>query len=526
MANRRDVMGQLAVAASLPMFLRDAQATEHPVAMTQYGPVRGFRENNVLVFKGVRYGADTALTRFAKPMPPTPWTDIQDVFSYGPSSPQGGHGPMSEDCLFLNVWTPALADQAKRPIMVYFHGGAYAAGSGSAPLYDGKNLVTTGDVVVVTVNHRLNAFGYLSLQRLSSEYPDSGNAGMWDLVLALKWVRDNAVAFGGDPNRIFVFGQSGGGAKIATLMAAPAAKGLFHSAATMSGQQVTACGPLNGEERAKAFLDTLKIPSDNLSALQSMPMQKLLEGLSTQDPINSEHKLYFGPVLDGRLLSRHPFWPDAPEQSSHIPMILGNTHDETRNLIGRREPDSFSLDWHDLPPRLAHHMRCDIDPVEVIATYRATYPDYTPADVFFAATTAGRSWRGQVEEADVRARQEGPTWVYQFDYGSPEDGGKWGAPHGIDIAFAFNNLEKSGEIPGTVVPRNGVSDRIARELSGAFIAMARSGAPDHKGLSGWAKHRIPNRETLVFGQKSQLINDPRKAERALFAKVPFVQWGT
>ncbi len=528
MIDRRTLLRTSAlVAASLPLAGFTARLPDHPEVMTAHGPVRGYRNGNVAVFKGVRYGADTATTRFARPAAPQGWTDTQDAFDFGAASPQSGTGEVtSEDCLFLNVWTPALGDGGKRPVMLYFHGGAYASGSGSSQLYDGSALVNQGDVVVITLNHRLNAVGFFSLGRLNPDFPDSGNAGMWDLVLALEWVRDNAEAFGGDPSRVFVFGQSGGGAKIATLMAATPARGLFHTAATMSGQQVTACGPLNGELRARAYLDTLGIAPDDTGALRRVPIEQLVEALSSRDPVNPEQGLYFGPVLDGRLLTRHPFWPDAPAQSAALPMILGNTKWETRNLIGGREPDSFDLDWADLPARLVRHMRCDIDPGEVIARYRELYPDYSPSDVFFAATTAGRSWRGQVEEADARARECGPTWVYQFNLGSPVDGGKWGAPHAFDIAFAFNNLDLAAASGSLTPPDTAEARRVAKELSGAFISMARSGNPNHAGLPDWMRHTLPCRQTMVFDTETRLVNDPRKGERELFAKVPFTQWGT
>lgn len=498
-------------------------SSETPVAQTSFGPVVGYRSGDVAVFKGVRYGADTALTRFQKPRPPNPWGNPLDATTYGTAAPQANSvGPQSEDCLFLNVWTPALNDGGRRPVMVYFHGGAYAAGSGSDPLYDGRQLVRDGNVVVITVNHRLNAFGYLSLGMLNNEFPDSGNAGMWDLILALKWVQANAEAFGGDPDRVMVFGQSGGGAKIATLMAAPSARCLFHSAATMSGQQVTASGPLNAKARALAYLEAASINPTDTDTLLSASVETLIEALSIPDPINPSRRLYFGPVQDDRMLSRHPFWPDAPDQSADIPMILGNTKDETRNLIGRREPESFSLSWEDLPNAIEQHVRSDINPVTLVDKYKSLYPDDTPTELFFKATTAGRSWRGQVEEADARAAQGAPTWVYQMDLPSPIDGGKWGAPHTIDIAHAFNNPGVDGSLTGT----SDEARRVASQLSQAFIALAHTGNPNHSGLPNWEMHTLPDRETMVFGRTTRLTDDPRKGEREIFAKVPFIQWGS
>ncbi|RFB05985.1 carboxylesterase/lipase family protein [Parvularcula marina] len=522
--SRRDVMVGAGAVSLLGLSGGLAQAaSQDPVLRTAHGPVRGLKDGPIHVFKGVRYGADTGPRRFQKPVAPASWKEVRDATSYGAASPQRGDRQWDEDCLFLNVWTPGIRDGAKRPIMVYFHGGAYNSGSGSAELYDGRRLAETHDVIVITVNHRLNAFGYLYLPFLTGgQFADSGNAGMWDLILALKWVKANAAAMGGDASRVMVFGQSGGGAKIATLMAAPDAKGLFHSGATMSGQQVTASGPLNATERARAFLAEAGLDPSDTEGLLNAPAERLVEALSVSDPINPALGLYMGPVLDGRMLTRHPFWPDAPAQSANIPMILGNTKDETRNLIGRREPDSFSLSWEDVPVRLARHMRVDINPETVVATYREAYPDYSPSDVFFAATTAGRSWRGQVDEADVRGSAEHPTWVYQMDLPSPDDGGKWGAPHTIDIAHAFGNLDAPGSITGTGPAARRVSD----ELSTAFVNLARNGNPNHDGLPQWGQYRLSERATMVFGETTRLVDDPRKVERELFARVPFIQWGT
>ena len=520
--NRRHVLAGIGSAGLI--LSAQAGGGEDPVVMTTHGPVSGTREHGVAVFRGLRYGADTAQTRFARPRSPAPWQDVARAVDYGGAAPQrGGEPNQSEDCLFLNVWTPEPMNGGKRPVMIYLHGGAYNAGSGSDLLYDGGRLAAHGDVVVVTVNHRLNAFGYLSLDKiLPDAFPDSGNAGQWDIILALQWVQANIAAFGGDPNRVLLFGQSGGGAKIATLMATPAAAGLFHSAVTMSGQQVTASGPLNAKRRALAFLDRLGVAPNDADALRTIPPGRIVDALDTADPVNTEFSVYFGPVLDERMLQRHPFWPDAPAQSASIPMILGNTLDETRTLIGRANPDFFDLGWEDLPAALSRHMRCDIDADEVVRAYRAFYPERGPGDIFFAATTAARSWRGQVEEAEARARESGPTWVYRFDLPWSADGGRWGAPHTVDIGYAFLNLDREGAMPGKAP----IAQTVSEQMAGAFISLARSGVPEHPGLPPWPRYTLPSRETMVFGDTVRVERDPRGQERTLFAKVPFIQWGT
>jgi len=515
-----------AVAAGLGMAAmawsaRATQAIASPVAKTKHGPIRGYVDDGILAFRGVRYGADTGPRRFQPPVPPAAWTEVADANQYGAASPQRDRnaGPTSEDCLFLNVWTPALRDGRKRPVMVYIHGGAYSNGSGSSPLYDGVRLCKRGDVVVVTLNHRLNAFGYGYLARLAPELADSGNAGQLDLILALGWVRDNIAEFGGDPGKVMVFGQSGGGAKIATLMATPAAAGLFHRAATMSGQQVTASGPGNATQRTLAFLDALKLKPEQAAEARTLPAERLVEALAAQDPVLGFGGLYFGPVLDERSLKRHPFYPDAPAQSAGIPMIIGNTHDETRAFMGG-DPKTFSLTWDELPARLTREvMRVDILPEPVIAEYRRLYPHYSPSDVLFSATTAARSWRGAIIEAEERARAGTPAFAYQLDY--PAAGERLRASHASDIQLVFDNLAKPG-----ATATGATAQPIADQMSEAFLAFARTGDPNCKAIPKWEPYALPRRQTMVFNVPTALVDDPRGAERKLFAKVPFVQAGT
>lgn len=530
--NRRTFIKQSAlvtsaVAASgllkIPSFAAAPFAGEAPVATTKYGKIRGYMDDGILVFKGIRYGADTSQRRFMSPLPPEKWSGIIDTVEYGPSAPQGSRGgdKVSEDCLFLNVFTPGLRDKKKRPVMFYIHGGAYSNGSGSSPLYDGVRLCKRGDVVVVSINHRLNAFGYLYLARFGgAELADSGNAGQLDLILALNWVRENITEFGGNPDNIMVFGQSGGGAKIATMMAMPAAKGLFHKAITMSGQQVTASGPLNATLRAKAILDALKITPDRINEIRTMPFQKIVEVFNTKDPVLSFGGVYFGPVLDERSLHRHPFYPDAPAQSANIPMIIGNTHDETKAFLGG-DPSNFTLTWEQLPDKLIPNLRVDIQPEFVIEEYRKLYPNSSASDLFFRITTASRSWRGAIIEAEERAKSGSPAYAYQLDWATPKEEGKFGAPHASDIQLVFDNINKPG---ATAIGSQ--AQTMADIMSETFIAFARTGNPNNKLIPNWQPYTLTRRQTMVFDVPPHLEDDPRGAERQIFAKVPFIQAGS
>lgn len=479
------------------------------------------RVDGVHVFKGAPYGADTRARRFQPAAPVASWKGMRDALEYGPACPQTNTSERtSEDCLYLNVWTPGLRDGAKRPVLVYFHGGEYSSGSGSSPLYDGARLCTRGDVVVVTVNHRLNIFGHLYLARIGGDaYASSGNVGLLDLVQALTWVREHAEEFGGDPACVTVFGQSGGGAKIATLIAMPAARGLFHRAMTMSGQQITASGPRSATLRARACMNALQ--GRDIESLQRVDVATLIEATRTPDPTIAGRTVYFGPVLDDASLPRHPFYPDAPPQSRSIPMIIGNTLDETR-AFHADDPGIHSLSWDELPERLLAALHVDIAPEKVIAAYRSWYPQHSPTEVFFAATTAGRSWRGAVIEAELRAAQDAPAYAYQLNYRSPLAGGRYGAMHTMDIPLVFDNIAQPGSLTGV----NERAQQTADQMSAALIAFARSGDPNHAGIPQWLPCTLPERATMLFDATSKLASDPRAEERKLFERVPYIQRGT
>lgn len=490
-----------------------------PLAATNAGVVRGYFDRGIAAFKGIPYGADTARRRFEAPAAPASWQGVRNCVAFGPAAPQLDRTalPSSEDCLRLNVWTPALRDAGRRPVLVYFHGGGYSNGSVNDDSLDGVNLCRRGDVVVVTVNHRLNGFGYLSLADLGApRYAASGVAGQLDLILALTWVRDNIGEFGGDPACVTIFGQSGGGAKCATLMAMPAARGLFHRVWTMSGQQLTGRTREHAMESARLVLGRLGVASKGLSALERLPQASLSKAFAD---------INWTPVVDGAALPRDPFAPDASPLSSHIPMVMGNTREETANLIGAKDPEIFQLAWGTLPAKLVHHvgqfMR-ELAVEEVVAAYRRWYPGYTPTDVFIAASTAARSWKSFVLQAERRTQQGRRTFAYYLHWRSPLDGGKWRSPHMLDIPLVFDNVF-AHELTRT---GGGAAQAVADAMSTALLAFARTGTPSVPSRTAWPPYELPARPAMVFDATPRIEHDSRGNERELFAPASYVQPGT
>lgn len=517
MIPRRHWMAGAGAAMLLAPSVGWAKGGGDPVAATRYGRVRGIREQGVLLFRGVRYGADTASRRFQRALPPTPWRGVADATAFGAAAPQTKTDEaISEDCLFLNIWTPAL-DGARRPVMVYLHGGAHAHGSGSDPLYDGSNLVRRGDVVVVTLNHRLAALGYAYLARLGGP-AESGNVGNLDIILALQWLRDNIAGFGGDPGRIMIFGQSGGGAKVVTLMAMEEARPLFHSAATMSGQHVTAAGPNHATTRAQAWM--AKAGASSFEELRALPLGRLVDAMGMTDPLERRGEISFTSTLDHHVLKRHPFYPDAPREAASIPLIVGNTHDETGLWIGETLKRG-DTDWDNLPARLEREIVKDVDPLWLIERYRALYPDRTAGQILLAASTAARSWPGHLIQAEERARIGAPTWMYQLDFPSPEAGGVLGAFHTLDIGLVFDNVQ----LPAARTGNTAEARVLAGQMADAFIRLARSGDPNGGSLPAWPHYDLTTRATMIFDRSIRVENDPRRAERELLSVAPYIKPG-
>lgn len=380
-----------------------------------------------------------------------------------------------------------------------------------------------GDVVVVTVNHRLNAFGYLclaDLPGLAAKYRESGNVGMLDIVLALQWVRDNIAEFGGDPDRVTIFGQSGGGAKCATLMAMPVAVGLFHRVLTMSGQQVTAIPARRATANAQTALLAMGIDGEvTAEKLEALTTEQIQLGARTTGN--------WIPVKDDVELLRDPFNPDAPKMSNTVPMILGNTKDE---IMGATSWQRATWTWDELTEELGKAIQPFKGPYtvdEIIKAYRGWYPTYTPNDVYTAAIAAFRSWPGQVIEAERRVSNTEAakrTWVYQFDFGVPTSDGR--APHTVDLAFIFDNVALSPGMVGAKEKDQAAAQPLATMMSEMLIQFATTGDPNYSGMPNWPTYSLTDRDTMMFDRVSKVEKDPRGDERRMMVGARYRQPGT
>jgi len=490
-----------------------------PVAETAYGRVRGAVVDDVLVFLGIRYGADTATTRFAAPRPPQPWVGIVDSLEYGNSArqvPTGSGGglfdswarvptpALDEDCLFLNVWTPALRDGAKRPVMVWFHGGGFSSGSGSSTAYEGARLANRGDVVVVTVNHRLNMFAHLYLAGYGERFADSGNAGILDLILSLEWVRDNIAEFGGDPDNVMIFGESGGGAKVSVLMAMDAAKGLFHRAVVQSGPRLSNLAPDTAAAGAWALVEQLGLTAETIDEITTLPPERI-EAAAAAVVAGGGNATWSGPVNDGRNFTREPFDPDAPPQSASVPLMIGTIRTEMSLLAGARRPELFDLTWETLPAAIGA-LKPEADAAAIIEGYRKLDPGIDAPELYFTAATDDGFLRGSVTLADRKAAQgTAPVYFYLFNWNTPVDGGKWKAPHALEIGFVFDNVDNSASMSGVGAEQQ----RIADMMSEAWIAFARTGDPNNSSLPKWEPYTVERRATMIIDTEPALVDHPR-----------------
>jgi para-nitrobenzyl esterase len=487
---------------------------------TTYGRVQGIQTTGIKQFKGIPYGASTAgRNRFMPPKRPAAWKGVRECFAHGQISPQAltdlrsdygimihwdyQPGGMGEDCLNLNIWTPGLKDGAKRPVLVSFHGGGFTTGSGNAIGYDGAQLARFGDVVVVCVNHRLAAFGYTQLADLGApaEFAYAGVAGIMDLTASLEWVRDNIENFGGNPNNVMIFGQSGGGAKTSSMLATPAAKGLFHRAAVQSGSMLKFVARDRATTLAEALLKQLEIPKSRIADLQKISWQQLLEAQVATG--GAGPGLGAGPVLDGKYLTHDPFDPAAPPESAAIPLIVSTTLEDA--ALGLT---NFTLSEADLKALI--EKRYQDKGADILAMYRKYYPEKSPYLIQAMLFTDSGFRRSAIKQAELKAAQgTGAIYMYQWDWPTPAFGGRYGAVHGLDVSGSFREARDGNDMA-----------RVADQLSSSWVAFAKTGNPNNSRIPPWPTFDVKTRATMVFGAPTQMENDPRSEIRSFWAQMP------
>jgi para-nitrobenzyl esterase len=534
MIDRRGFIGMGSLAAgALATRARDVMAEDAAapaVVVTTAGKMRGTHAAGVYAFRGVPYGATTAgAGRFQPPAKLKPWSGIRDTTELGPRSPQllsSFHGfvppevevmdrdeKMGEDCLVLNVWTAALDRGRKLPVMVWLHGGGYTSGSGGFICYDGRELARKHEVVVVTLNHRLTAFGYLYLAGFGSErYAASSNVGNLDIIAALEWIRDNIVAFGGDPGSVTIFGQSGGGGKVSSLMAMPAARGLFKRAIVQSGAAVKGISRDAASQNAERFLARLNLRPGQLERLQELPLEQILQATDTGSgpPIN------FGPVVDGHSLPTDPFDPVAPALSANVPLLIGTVETEVTFFPGQPLDPMDDATLHTRVRQLLKSAS-DADVDRIITAYRAGRPGAPNTDLFLIIASDGFR-AGAVLEAERKAAQvqAAPVYHYYFTWRSPVREGKLRSFHTVEIPFVFDNVDAAKSMTGSG------SDRyeLATRMSSAWVAFARTGNPNHSGLPMWMPYDNTRRATMIFNNECKLVDDPHGSEQRLLWSLP------
>ncbi len=491
------------------------------VVETADGKLRGGHSRGALAFKGIPYGGSVAGPNRFKPAPPVaPWTGVRDALALGTPAPQAANTVYGErephpgeECLVLNVWTPAI-DGRRRPVLFYNHGGGFSTGSAGSVAQDGGQLAANHDVVVVASNHRLGIMGYLYLGELGGD-PASGNVGMMDIVEALRWVHRNITAFGGDPHNVTVFGESGGGAKTSALMAMPSAHGLFHKAGVMSGPMLRVTEKAQATETARAVLDLLEIPPDQLQRLADLPLEQLLAAQNGSGPSGRTARLPggFGPMLDGAIISQHPFVPGPAPYVSHVPLLIGQNRDEATFFFWQN-PEVFKMDDAAMEARLQSQFGADRANA-ILAVFRRERPHATPVELFIAISTCGM-WGGTLAEAESKVRQHGaPVYMYRFDYESnyPIKGTDWTlrAGHATEIQAKFENADLGGLL-GTKPDRF----EAARNFGEVWTSFARTGHPHAPGAPRWTAYNLDTRATMLVDVRCTLVNDPNKAEREVW----------
>ena len=497
------------------------------VAETVFGKVRGYKRNGIYGFRGMPYGASTGEQgRFVPCSKPKPWSGIRSSLYYGQVCPrvprpewandklsflaQWDDGQFGEDCLRVNVWTPGLKDGKKRPVMVWVYGGGYTHGSGNEhPAYNGENPSRRGDVVV-GFNHRLNIFGFLNLAEFGSRYADSGNVGMLDVLAVLEWVRDNVTNFGGDPSNVTIFGQSGGGGKVSTLLAMPGAKGLFHRAVVQSGSTLRQGLPENAAKLAAAVVSELDLSKSQIEKIHAVPYPKLMEAaaraLARINPPAvagsagpSGVRVGWGPMVDGKTLPSHPFDPAGPAVSAQIPVMIGTVENEVSPSMGFPELESMGED--EMKKRVGE--RFGDKAQTVIDACRKVSPNAKPVEVL-SVVSSTRARMNAVTQAERKTAQgAAPAYLYLFRYHTQVLDGRPRAFHFSEVPYVFDNTDISAFATGGTAEARELASRI----SDAWIAFARTGDPNHGGLPHWPAFTAAQVPTMCFDKKCEVKND-------------------
>lgn len=494
---------------------------------TTSGTVRGVDQGGITVFRGVPYGDDTSGDgRFRPPRPPRAWNGVRDCVEYGPSCPQmtveqmlgmpmadeseaymgtqNYERSMGEDCLVLNVWTPGPDASAARPVLVWLHGGGWSTGSASWPLYDFTNLAARGDAVVVGLNHRVGILGFLDLSAHGPEFADSGNAGMLDIVAALEWIRDNIAGFGGDPGNVTVFGESGGGAKVATLLGMPAARGLFHQASAMSGSMLLAQERDVAAENTAAVLDSI---GSGLEQLLTVEAGRFIEAeieLPGRQSAAVGAGRGFSPVL-GPSLPQHPGAAVRDGLSIDVTLVSGCLRDEMMAFLFH-DPDLWTLELGDVVERLRPSLGDGAE--EALAAYRSARPDLSPTSLLIAITTDAMFRVPQLRLAEAQVAAGGQAYMYLFTWGITDPNGETRAAHGVDMAYFFDNVDKAPMMQG---PQ---AEPLTDIASGMLLHLAAKGEPGHPGLPSWPSYSLEERATMLLDLEPTVELDPFGAGRA------------
>tara|TARA_R110000824_G_scaffold288508_5_gene476895 strand:- start:21183 stop:22823 length:1641 start_codon:yes stop_codon:yes gene_type:complete len=531
--NRRSFLGSTSIGAAglylgtqAPFALAQDMrlATVGSTVATRFGRVRGLVREGVEQFWGVPYGASTAgANRFMAPQAPASWSGIRDAYQIGNRCYQapgaGEPAPVvlamnrleteSEDCLSLNVFTPA-ADNRSRPVMVWMHGGGHSAGSGNYLMYDGTLLAKKEDVVVVSVTHRLNIFGYMHLADIGGEkWAQSTNVGTQDLVAALQWVQDNIEEFGGDPDRVTIFGQSGGGGKTSSLMAVPSAAGLFHRGIAQSGSTMRGVPADVATEATERYLNKLGINSNQLDRLQQLSPQQIQDAFYSDPAIRG---FASGPVIDGNFIPRHPWDPSAPSYSADVPFMAGSV--ETENgWVGPPAYDLSDADMLDLfSTRITGNNQQQAR--DLISLYQGKFPDKRNRMLWLIAESDNtRRWNAQEISRMKFEQGTAPSYLYLFNWYSPVHDNRMGAYHTLEIPFIFNNVDVAASMTGADQSRY----ELAHVMSAAWAAFARTGNPDHSDMPHWPSFTTENYPTMIFGDEVTAQNDPNREQRLALA---------